>query len=100
MVNDRQTLYDGLRHNQHFVPKMSEAIMTTVFMKGCVGSSQYWLPKCSEIRLLNCVDCPSRLDLAKMVHARMLVVNMGVPREPFDSSFRRTADEIVRKPPN
>ena len=74
--------------------------MSVTFMKGCVGSSQYWLPKCTEIKLLNCVDAPSRLDLAKMVSARMLVANMGLPREPFDSSFKRTAEEIVRKPPN
>ena len=74
--------------------------MTVQFMKGCVGNNYFWLPKCSEIKLLNCVDCPSRLELAKMVSARMRVQNMGEPREPFDSSFKRTAEEIVRKPPN
>ena len=73
--------------------------MTTAFMKGCIGYETYWLPKCQEIRLLNCVDPPNRSMLAEMVSSHMRSQD-PTGREPFDSSFKRTALEIVKKPPN
>ena len=99
VVNDKESLFESLRRNQLFTPERKESIMTTAFMKGCIGYEMYWLPKCEEIRILNCVDPPNRAVLAQMVssHMRSQVLT---GREPFDSSFKRTALEIVKKPPN
>ena len=99
MVHDKDTLYDSLRRNQLFCPKLKEAIMTNTFMRGCIGYRTYWLPKANEIRLYNCVDPPSRADLARMVTDRMRA-EQRTGNEPFDSSFQRTAGEISRRPPS
>ena len=74
--------------------------MSVTFMKGCIGNRTYWLPKIQDIRLLNCIDPPSRVDLARMVADSMRGLDNGPPSEPFDTSFRRTASEIEKKPPN
>ena len=68
-------------------------------MKGCIGYKKYWLPKCAEIKFLNCVDPPSRNDLAMLVFRRM-EQEFSTGNEPFNSSFRRTAYEISKKPPS
>ena len=99
VVNDRESLFESMRRNQLFTPEKKEAIMTTAFMKGCIGYETFWLPKCQEIRILNCVDPPNRATLAEMVSQHMRNSPL-TGNEPFDSSFRRTALEIVKKPPN
>ena len=73
--------------------------MSTQFMKGCIGYRVYWLPRTSELQVRNCVSPPSRVVLAEMVSSRMRGQEPQ-GREPFDSSFKRTALEIVKKPPN
>ena len=101
MVNDRQTLFDSLRRNQMYCPKMKECIMTCRFMQGCIGYKLYWLPKCVDIKFLNCVDPPSRIELARLVVACMKKqFNPAGDNQPFDSSFKRTAEEILKKPPS
>ena len=73
--------------------------MTVSFMKGCIGYRYYWLPKTEDIRIRNCVDPPSRVELAKMVFDSMSGTQpSGDPC--FDGAFRRTASELLRKPPN
>lgn len=90
VVNDKQTLYDSLRRNQLYCPKLKEGIMTVQFMKGCIGCRYYWLPKTEEIRLRNCVDAPPRAELARMVFDKMN--NTPPSGDPcFDGPFRRTA---------
>ena len=99
MVNDKHSLHESLRRNQLFCPKLKEGLMTVQFMKGCIGYRYYWLPKTEDIRIRNCVDPPPRGDLARMVFERMS------GQEPsgdacFDGAFRRTSEELARKPPN
>lgn len=71
VVNDKDTLYASIKRNQLFPPKQKEAIMTNQFMKGVIGYQMYWLPKITDIKLLNCADPPPRQELAKMVSERM-----------------------------
>ena len=66
-MSDKQSLYESLLRNQIYSPKLKEQIMTIIFMKGCIGYNKYWLPKCSELRIINCVDPPTRSVLAEMV---------------------------------
>ena len=98
VVNDRHTMYFSIKRNQLFPPKESEAIMTHQFMKGLIGYELYWLPKIQDIRLLNCVDPPPRHELAKMVYGFMQGVDTGDAK--VNASIKRTADLILRKPPN
>ena len=79
--------------------KLKESIMTTQFMKGCIGEQMFWLPKCSDIKIRNCVDPPNRAVLAEMVSTAMRS-QPPQGRNPFDASFNRTALEILKKPPN
>ena len=96
VVSDKESLFESLRRNQLFTPESKESIMTTAFMKGYIGYEMYWLPKCEEIRILNCVDPPNRAVLADMVSSHMR--NQALSgREPFDSSFKRTALKIMKK---
>ena len=98
-MNDKKTLHDSLRHNQLFCPKAKEAIMTVHFMKGCIGYKRYWLPKTEDIRIRNCVDPPSRVEVAKLVHKLMLKSEPS-GNASFDAAFKATAHEILGKPPN
>lgn len=98
MINDKTSLYGGLLRNHLFCPKLKEQMMTTDFMKGVIGYKRYWLPRCQEIRLKNCVDPPPRHELAQMVYDKMME-SEPTGTEPFDSSFKRTASVILRKPP-
>lgn len=50
--------------------------------------------------MLNCVDPPPRTDLAKMVVAQMRTEDIDPNNQPLFNSFKRTADEILKKPPN
>ena len=70
-MNDKHSLHESLRWNQLYVPKLKEGLMTVQFMKGCIGYRYYWLPKTEDIRLRNCVDPPSRGELARMVFDKM-----------------------------
>ena len=47
----------------------------------------------------NCCDPPNRQVLAELVSSKMRS-HEPTGRDPFDSSFKRTALEIVKKPPN
>ena len=46
------------------------------------------------------MDPPSRLELAKLVVAFMRSTNLDGVHRGFNASFKRTAEEIIRKPPN
>ena len=46
------------------------------------------------------MDPPSRLELAKLVVAFMRSTNLDGVHRGFNASFKRTAVEIIRKPPN
>ena len=98
MVNDKETLFESILRNQLYPPKKKEMIMTQQFMKGVIGYQQFWLPKITDIKLLNCVDPPPRNELAKMVCERMLTVDTG--DASVNASVKRTADLVHRKPPN
>lgn len=98
MVNDKETLFESILRNQLYPPKKKEMIMTQQFMKGVIGYQQFWLPKITDIKLLNCVDPPPRNELAKMVSERMLTVDTG--DASVNASVKRTADLVHRKPPN
>ena len=38
--------------------------MTISFMKGIVGYETYWVPVCSDVRILNCADPPTKNEIA------------------------------------
>ena len=59
VINDKETLHEAIRRNQFYAPGIKESMMTIEFMKN-VSEGNDWLPKCSEIRLLNCVEPPSK----------------------------------------
>lgn len=99
VICNKQTMHEGLLRNQFFCPKLKDNIMTAEFMKGVVGFRKYWLPNASDIRLRNCVQPPCRFELAKLVSSKMILTG-PTNEEPFDSSFRRTAEMIVEKPPS
>ena len=99
VVNDKQSLHESLRRNQLYCPKLKETIMTVQFMKGCIGNRYYWLPKTEDIRIRNCVDPPPRGELARLVYEKMAATAPSGDA-CFDGAFRRTAQELARKPPN
>ena len=72
--------------------------MTNHFMKGVIGYQEFWLPKISDIRLLNCVDPPPRYELSKMVYDHLLRIDTGDKK--VNASVMRTADLVQRKAPN
>ena len=63
-VPDRAHLYSSLLRNQLFVPKLKDSIMTVAFMRGLIGYEVYWAPLCSDIRIRNCADIPSKQEIA------------------------------------
>ena len=97
VVNDKETLHEAIRRNQFYTPGIKESMMTIEFMKN-VSEGTEWLPKCSEIRLLNCVEPPSKQQIAEMLYQRMHAYQPE--GEPFDSMFRRCAARIRKNPPD
>ena len=99
VICNKTTMHEGLLRNQFFCPKLKDTIMTAEFMKGVVGFRRFWLPNAADIRLRNCVQPPCKIELSKIVATKMIQTGL-TDEEPFDSSFRRTADMIVEKPPS
>lgn len=71
VVNDRASLYSAVRRNQFFAPRLKDGMTTIQFMKG-LQAGVYWLPRCQEIRLLNCADEPGKLAIANILVDKMM----------------------------
>ena len=94
---DKQSLYEAVLRNQYWLPPAKDSLMSTEFMRGVVDQ-HYWLPKTSEMKVLNCADMPTKYELVDLLGEKMM--NMPSQGEPFDSQFRRTCIKMKEKPPS
>jgi len=45
-----------------WTPTLKDPLMTNKFMEGVVGGF-YWLPRCDQIKIRFCADCPPKHEL-------------------------------------
>lgn len=96
VVVDKLTLHEAILRNQFFTPGLKSAMMTVDFMKK-VSEGKEWLPKCSEIRIMNCADPPPKLAIAEILYQKMM--HFAAQGEPFDTQFRLCAQRLRKSPP-
>ena len=63
-IPDKGHLHSSLLRNQLFMPKLKESICTIPWMRGIINFEEYWVPFCTNVRILNCADPPSKQEIA------------------------------------
>ena len=98
-INDRKSMYASIVRNQHWTPKFKDLIMTIEYMQ-MVQTGAAWLPKTSDIRILNCYDPPPKAEVAKILYD--LMVNFHNPElgREWHNAFIVTATRVKKNPPN
>ena len=87
--------------HQYFLPDLKDKIITRKFLKG-IRTKKYWVPRAAHItRTAVCAFPPTKQVLADIIFEVLTTLPpQDASNDYSDESFRRTAIQIRRKPPN